>query len=76
MEINVFTHWLAARRAILGLHEAVQAYDLGIDGDINNIALPPEVAIIFLRVVQWMVGVEPTADGTEGGVPVLEWSIY
>lgn len=67
---------LPARRAMLGLHEAVQAFDLGIDGDIANIALTPEAAVLFQRVVQWMVGVEPTADGTEGGVSVLEWSLY
>ncbi|MBI1387138.1 MAG: hypothetical protein GC154_01650 [bacterium] len=67
---------LPERRAILGMHEACQAFDLGIAGGLDNIALTPEGAILFQRVVQWMVGLEPTADGTEAGVGVMEWALY
>lgn len=67
---------LPARRAMLGMHEAVQVLDLGIGGGIDNIALTPQAAILFQRVVQWMVGLDPSADGTEEGVPVVEWALY
>lgn len=66
---------LPARRAYLGYHELCQVYDLAGTG-IENIALTPEAAILFQRVVQWMVGLDPTADGTEAGVPVTDWAIY
>ncbi|MDP8245424.1 MAG: hypothetical protein P9L94_15170 [Candidatus Hinthialibacter antarcticus] len=67
---------LPARRAMLGMHEGVQAFDLGIAGGLDNIALTQEGAILFQRVVQWMVGLDPTADGTEAGVPVKDWALY
>ena len=67
---------LPARRAMLGMHEGVQAFDLGIAGGLDNIALTKEGAILFQRVVQWMVGLDPTADGTEAGVPVSDWALY
>ncbi len=66
---------LPARRGYLGYHENVQVFDTAAEG-IENIALTPDGVILFQRVVQWMVGLEPTADGTEEGVPVKEWMLY
>lgn len=65
-----------ARRAILGYHETVHVFDTANDDSIDDIALTKDGAILFQRLVQWLVSKEVTADGTEGGVGIGDWSIY
>ena len=65
-----------ARRAILGYHETMHVFDTADDDSIDDIALTKDGAILFQRLVQWLAGKEVTADGTEGGVNVRDWSLY
>ncbi len=65
-----------ARRAFLGFHETVHVFNINDDDSIDDIAITKEGAILFQRLVQWLVGIEPTADGTEEGVDVSDWALY
>ncbi|MGI6458353.1 MAG: hypothetical protein ACOX5R_22425 [bacterium] len=64
-----------ARRAYLGFHEGSQVYNLTASGD-DNVALTKDAAILYQRLVQWLIGVPVTADGTNGGTAVREWSLF
>ncbi len=66
---------LPARRGFIGYHENVHVFENDVEG-IDNIAMSPEGAILFQRVIQWMVGNPVNADGTEEGVPVEDWALY
>ena len=66
-----------ARRAYLGYHRGAVDY-FGDDNtaDPRDITITEDAAILFQRVVQWLVGLPVTADGTEAGVGVADWAIY
>lgn len=68
-----------ARRAFLGYHEMVQVFTNDAT-EPDLIAITRDGAILFQRVIQWLVGLPVTADGTEEGAQlptrVGEWSIH
>lgn len=61
-----------ARRAFLGYHERVQVFD-NASATNDEIAFTEDGAILFQRVVQWLVG---DLGGGSGGSPVEEWALY
>ena len=69
------------RRAYLGYHIKAVEYG-GTDNltDPADIAITRDAAILFQRVIQWLVGLPVTADGTPEGVEpptaVESWSIH
>ncbi|MGI6458352.1 MAG: hypothetical protein ACOX5R_22410 [bacterium] len=65
-----------ARRAYLGYHELTVVPEHTAPAGPENVTLTTDGAILFQRVVQWLLGVPVTADGTEGGVPVQDWALY
>lgn len=73
-----------ARRAWIGFHQGTVNLNDNDVLDPNNVAISPEGAVLYQRLVQWMAGVAVTADGTEAGVvlepgsgsSVYEWSIF